>query len=209
MEISQMGSVSSTRWRWHKKKLTVEECLSLDINKLVRGGLISGQGVGGKIRFKKTVKGQLVGPIRFVVWSNGSRRRVLHLFFTVELESKRQGVEQQIQLQTTKPYFGGVRWWFTCPIRSERNFCNGRVGKLYLPPNAHYFTCRNCHDLTYRSSQESDKRISFLKKNPEIIHAALEGGCRSLSELRLIEKAMNRIHRKGLSVSEAVRRKEF
>lgn len=27
--------------------------------------------------------------------------------------------------------------------------------KLYLPPGEHRFGCRQCHDLTYESSQES------------------------------------------------------
>ena len=164
--------------------------------------------ISGSIRFSRSASSQLIAPIHFIVWTNGFDRPILHLFFTLDLGQGERYMEQQVSLQTTHPYFGGVRWWFTCPLRSEVNFCNGCVGKLYLPPNAHYFACRNCHGLTYRSSQRSDKRVSFLKKNPEIIHLALEGGCRSLSELRLIEKAMNRLHRKGLSVSEAVREKE-
>ena len=32
-----------------------------------------------------------------------------------------------------------------------------RVRKLYLPPRGRYFGCRQCHDLTYTSCQESHK----------------------------------------------------
>jgi hypothetical protein len=38
------------------------------------------------------------------------------------------------------------------------------VRKLYL--RGQYFGCRHCHDLTYRSTQESDKRV----------YAAVRGG---------------------------------
>jgi len=35
--------------------------------------------------------------------------------------------------------------------------CGRRVGKLYLPPGGRYFGCRQCHDLTYTSCQESHR----------------------------------------------------
>ena len=37
---------------------------------------------------------------------------------------------------------------------------------LYLPPGARYFGCRHCYNLTYRSAQEHDKRVDFLRKHP-------------------------------------------
>lgn len=52
-------------------------------------------------------------------------------------------------------HFGGVRWWFTCPLTLSGVRCYRRVGKLCLPPGAVYFGCRHCHHLTYRSCQES------------------------------------------------------
>jgi len=42
--------------------------------------------------------------------------------------------------------------------------CRRRVAKLYVPPGGHLFGCRHCYDLTYKSSQESDKRVSALKR---------------------------------------------
>jgi hypothetical protein len=55
----------------------------------------------------------------------------------------------EIPLQWTAVSLGGDRPWFTCPL------CNGRVGRLCLPPGARDFACRRCHNLTYRSSQEA------------------------------------------------------
>ena len=64
-------------------------------------------------------------------------------------------VEIPIRLQTTKTNFNGERTWFTCPLIVRGVPCNRRVGKLHLPPSSRYFGCRQCHGLTYRSSQEA------------------------------------------------------
>ena len=75
------------------------------------------------------------------------------LFYTV---TKRQtgeetDVDEMILLQTTCPYFGGKRYWMTCPR------CGRRVKTLHCPPGAIYYRCRICYDLTYKSCQDSHK----------------------------------------------------
>ncbi len=60
------------------------------------------------------------------------------------------------------PHCCGVRWWFVCPLVVNDRACQRRVGKLYLPGGGRYDGCRHCYDLTYTSSQESDKRVSQL-----------------------------------------------
>ena len=57
----------------------------------------------------------------------------------------------------TRPHLGGLRWWFTCPLIRAGVPCQRRVSKLYLPPGARLFGCRDCHNLTYISCQESGK----------------------------------------------------
>ena len=76
-----------------------------------------------------------------------------------------------IRLQATRPGFGGRRWWLTCPLMVAGIACNRRIGKLYLPPGARYFGCRQCHDLTYRSSQEAhqtERLFGQFGVDPEI-----------------------------------------
>lgn len=70
-------------------------------------------------------------------------------------------VEVPIRLQSTPTQFGGIRWWFTCPLSRNGVPCDRRTAKVYLPPGGKYFGCRICHDLTYRSAQEAhrDERI--------------------------------------------------
>ncbi|MHC5156034.1 MAG: hypothetical protein ACYSO3_07945, partial [Planctomycetota bacterium] len=64
---------------------------------------------------------------------------------------------QDIQITTTPCYYGGERYWFLCPAAVDGVLCEDRVGKLYLPPGAQVFGCRQCHGLTYESCQQSHK----------------------------------------------------
>lgn len=53
---------------------------------------------------------------------------------------------QQISLTAMPCPYGGQRWWLRCE-------CGARCGKLYLPPGAISYACRQCHDLRYRSQR--------------------------------------------------------
>ncbi len=61
------------------------------------------------------------------------------------------------------PHFGGVRWWFVCPLVINGRLCRRCVQKLYLPPRGRYYGCRHCYNLTYTSSQESHKHDRWWK----------------------------------------------
>jgi hypothetical protein len=68
-------------------------------------------------------------------------------------------VDYRVRLVTTKPNYGGRRWWFICPLLRGPPH---RVGKLYLPPGARYFGSREAHELTYTSCQERGKFKGLL-----------------------------------------------
>jgi hypothetical protein len=73
--------------------------------------------------------------------------------------------------------------------------CGRRVGKLYLPPGGRYYGCRQCHDLTYTSCQQSDKRVSRLRQDPEALDAILRGlEQANASQLMLAFKALGGNH---------------
>jgi hypothetical protein len=82
-----------------------------------------------------------------VQYSVSATDSTLHLAF-----NHGQAVHQYIQLDSTEPNFGGVRWWFLCPK------CNGRVSHLHRPSHTYYFFCRHCYDLSYESAQSSRKK---------------------------------------------------
>lgn len=86
-----------------------------------------------------------------------------------------QAVDLNVRLQSTRPHFGGERWWFLCPLFNHGVPCERRVRKLYKPNSVWYFGCRGCQDLTYRSAQKHDKRVDAPVRNPSAIRAALDG----------------------------------
>lgn len=99
--------------------------------------------------------------------------------------------DYRIRLAITRPRFGGLRWWFICPLVANGRPCERRVGKLYLPAGGRYFGCRHCHNLTYRSVQEHDKRVDTLRRQgPAALWALLYDPNASLSQLLLVAKAL-------------------
>ena len=109
---------------------------------------------------------------RYVVDTLDLDEPSLCLFYT--LTRNAEAVSYSVRLATTTPNYGGIRWWFLCPLAPNRSPCYRRVAKLYVPPGGKYFGCRTCHDLTYTTCQESDKRVSFFKNNPEALFSALK-----------------------------------
>jgi len=81
----------------------------------------------------------------------------IHLRFSSAEGATKQETSQLVYLDTTRPFFGGTRPWFICPIESGSEPCGRRVGILYLPPNASHFGCRACWDLTYASCRASHR----------------------------------------------------
>jgi len=65
-----------------------------------------------------------------------------------------EAVEYWLQLLTTPQHYGGVRWWFRCPLAVNDEPCARRVRKLYLPPGEKFFGCTHCHQLTYESRRD-------------------------------------------------------
>ena len=82
------------------------------------------------------------------------------LFATLHLSFDRDGLQiEHIQLVSTEPTHGGIRWWFVCPN------CDRRVARLHLSTQKCFrFFCRLCHQLSYESVQSSRKKSErFLK----------------------------------------------
>ena len=63
----------------------------------------------------------------------------------------------RIHLQASRQPFGGLRWWFACPIRGDR------ACKLYLPNGAARFASREAFRLAYRSTRETPKDRAYSR----------------------------------------------
>jgi hypothetical protein len=189
-----MGGPGSGNWdRWNKK-LTVNNGLTLDINQMVRDGLfLHGQAkVMGSIKWTNTRTEEQTGAMGFIIEPRENDGFIFRVSYTItRREGDKQDFDYPLELQTTRPHYGGRRWWFTCPLVVNGLPCYRRVSKLYLPPGAKYLGCRHCYDLTYRSCQESDKRINRLVRNPMALMAAAQSP--GLKSALLVLKAFDRI----------------
>jgi len=153
-----MGGPGSGEWSRRKRKLTVEECLSLAI-----------------WDFKGVIQPKAAG---IVTWSRGGdcHSSVQYIVVrgdigaTIILRYLRRGERKftPVSLLETPAQFSGKRFWFACPLKKEGKVCKRRCGKLYLPPSAQEFGCRKCHDLTYESCQKSHQLERFLKQSDRI-----------------------------------------
>ncbi len=141
-----MGGLGSGDKYWLRKKTTVEE--SLDFSMKNFRSQIFPNSAGQTTWTYSTGKKSSIG-FRVNLNETGS---VLTLDYRV---GGTEDIRIPIRLQTTPMQFGGIRWWFTCPLIVDVVVCSGRVGNLYLPPGAKYFGCRRCHRLAYRSSQRA------------------------------------------------------
>jgi hypothetical protein len=157
-----MGGHGSGRWGAYSKNHTVEDCLTLNVDKLVRLFRAGCQSSGNLIWTVKST-GEEVSTCGYEF--NTIERR-LRLIYTIS--GTREQLNYRINLTTTKPRYGSVRWWMVCPLVKDGRECSRRVRRLYLPPAGKFFGCRQCYNLTYTTCQEShrfDRAFDELAKS--------------------------------------------
>ena len=166
-----MGGLGSGREAWVYNGI-VEDSLQLDVNKLVTDRVISRYcQASGILSWKRSIfSTSSIGYETQCYIKNGYMRLI---YKVSSLAVGEQAINYTIDLFTTRPYFGSIRWWFVCPNPD----CDRMVAKLYQPPGATHFLCRTCHNLTYASCRESGKYDSLYK------HMAAETGL-SMKEVK-------------------------
>jgi hypothetical protein len=158
------GAGSGNHYHWWRpsKKTVVEDCRSLDANRWMREGILKA-GVyrsGSWARFRDKEHTEQTSSIDYEV-NTQEVPPLVRLSYT--LTKSKEAIDYRIRLVTTSLRFGGLRWWFICPLVINGRSCGRRVGKLYLPPGGGYFGCRRCYNLTYTSCQESHKYDSAFR----------------------------------------------
>ncbi len=156
------GSGSHYHWWRSGKKAVVEDCRHLDANRWMRAGILkAGVWHGGRcIWYRDGERKEEAASMDYEVNTHAVPPwvRLFYRFTESGFEA-----DYRIILETTRPRFGGLRWWFRCPLVIEGRPCGRRVGKLYLPSGGRYYGCRHCYRLTYTSCQESRKCESAFR----------------------------------------------
>jgi hypothetical protein len=155
-----MGGIGSGNRepRWNKKGV-VEDCLCLNANEWMRADILKA-GVRRTGLWGWTSPDGSQSDVRYEVSIHDLARPWLRLRYSWKPNGAGppEQVDYPVPLTTTRQRNGGVRWWFRCPLLADGLPCDRRVAKLYLPPQARYFGCRRCHELTYRTCQRSARR---------------------------------------------------
>ncbi len=178
-------------WRPAKKR-TVEGCENLDANRWMRERILKA-GVHRWGSWHWVYHGGRENSITYEVNTLDPACPFVRLSYTITNPStkERESLDYHVELTTTRPRYGGLRWWFVCPLVVRGCPCKRRVGKLYLPPGGRYFGCRHCYELTYESTQTHDGRVSRLRRNPALLAAMMENLERaSPGQLMLALKAL-------------------
>ena len=151
-----MGGSGSGNFGRTSKKTTTEACLLIDANRWMRDGTLKA-GVHQRGVCRWTYRSGNSFAVNYTVNTlyPTSTFMLLAYSWTYPGSDELQSESYLVNLTTTQPRFGGLRWWFVCPLTVDGKPCNRRVGKLYLPPRGRWFGCRTCHNLTYTSCQES------------------------------------------------------
>jgi hypothetical protein len=135
-----MGGYGSGR-RWYLTKTTVEDCLKLDANDFARPGFFKYEQYSGISRW--TRNGNETGACRYCIHINENEAVIIFSY-------NYRGVEHpdvKVNLSPYTPGFGGKRFFFVCPICSQR--------KRTLHIKRGEIACRLCHDLTYEICTKS------------------------------------------------------
>jgi hypothetical protein len=133
-------------------KITVEEATKLNIVKLKEFGLLKGYGAS-TLTWTYRLSGRQ-NSIGIIVDTNELYAKVNYTN-TNRSTGKKTDYDYKIQLTTTPCHFGGVRYWFICPLVINGAYCGRRTGTLYIVSGGNYFGCRHCYDLSYESRNEN------------------------------------------------------
>lgn len=165
-----MGGPGSGNWyRWSSRPV-IEDGLTLDLNRLIRQKNVSpGAWSRGTLTWSVVDTGERVASISYEADMTDPDGAWMRLHY------KRDDApyDYKVRLTTTRPNYGGRRWWFVCPSRGTR------AAKLHLPPGGDWFASRQAYGLAYRTQNEdfADRMTSKAQR----IRRKL-GGSASLAE---------------------------
>jgi hypothetical protein len=138
-----MGGYGSGRPRSPFARQLVERCLIVDINDLVKRGILRlGELDCGPLR--------LTGPLyssRGTFWYDLKEDIELDLHHQ-HPEDRMESNTRRIRIARYPSAVGKLRLWFLCPVTGRR------ATKLYLPPLVGRFASREAHGLAYASQRK-------------------------------------------------------
>jgi hypothetical protein len=129
---------------------TVESAVRLDIDSMMHWGAIQpGFHLGGEMRMHQFYGDDIDVKFESHAGDPGNSWLCLRYSMTDYCSGEEFKIDDKVYLASTRPHFGGLRWWFVCPR------LNRRVRKLYLPLGGRHFWSRRAYRLAYASQRET------------------------------------------------------
>jgi hypothetical protein len=158
-----MGGIGSGRWyRWNTKT-TLDDCRSMDINRMVKEGSIKeGCRQSGVWVWTDAETKEQTSSISYECNTLDYNNPYLRIHYTIT--STGEKIDYKIKLSRSTPNYGGSRLWFLCPIT------NKRVSKLFLISGQNKFVSRHAYKVSYASqnqckfSRAIDKKWKIVRK---------------------------------------------
>lgn len=138
------------RYYWSKKDC-VGDYDDIDVYWLKKHGYFCGWKSGGIRWTNRWGKDNSIGI--FVITHDDNKYAQLTYTITDRDTGEKTPYDYNVKISTTPCTYGGVRYWFICPLVIGNRYCGRRVGKLFLVGK--YFGCRHCYNLSYKSRNES------------------------------------------------------
>jgi len=129
-------------------RIVKEDCKSISIYLLREWGYLDGAHKFGGVKWTNSLSGK-ENNISFLVDTENENDCYIKLMYVVT--DGEVHVEHKYPIVVTSCNYGGKRYWFVCSLYQSGVYCGRRVAKLYLGAGNHYFACRRCYGLTYRS----------------------------------------------------------
>jgi hypothetical protein len=146
-----------------RKRVRLEDGLKLDINKLMRNGVVKlGELRRGTISWSRRGTGELIATGEF---ESGLPPEAPG-WFTLKMGM----LNQRIELCAMPRHFGGAQLYFLCPVTARR------VSVLWLPPGARHFASRQAwgRQVAYASQFEAPQERAL--SGAQQIRRELGGG---------------------------------
>lgn len=159
--------------RWgYGGKTEADSLKQISVSFLKKQGYLRSSWGTGTITWSRN--GETVGSISIQSFAQQENPYIKLTYTQTDRDTgEKRDFDYKIPLTTTPCYFGGKRFWFTCPWYANGIYCGRRVGVLYK--DGDYFACRHCYRLTYNS-----RNLGGLSK--------LAGQVISIPDLEKLEK---------------------
>ena len=137
-------------------KQEAERSNGLSVYFLKKHGYLDGGWRYGGIKWTYGMSGN-ESSIGFTVNINGNECDNIKLQYTHtnRQTDEKENMNFKIELTTTPCNYGGVRYWFICPLSKNGKYCGQRVGVLFSIGK--WFGCRHCREIAYAKQMEGGK----------------------------------------------------